>query len=65
MIHETRIISIGGQILGDAFRGYMGYSAGRWTVTRWSSTPAASPARPRSQDTAFEKAARGRAADTD
>jgi hypothetical protein len=30
MIHETRIIAIGGQIPGDAFRGYMGYSAGRW-----------------------------------
>ena len=30
MIHETRIISIGGQIPGDTFRGYMGYSTGRW-----------------------------------
>ncbi len=30
MIHETRIIPIGRQFPGDAFRGYMGYSAGRW-----------------------------------
>ena len=29
MIHETRIIPIGPRV-GDAFHGYMGYSAGRW-----------------------------------
>jgi hypothetical protein len=30
MIHETRIIPIGGPVPGDGFHGYMGYSAGRW-----------------------------------
>jgi hypothetical protein len=30
MIHETRLIPIGGHAPGDAFHSYMGYSAGRW-----------------------------------
>jgi hypothetical protein len=30
MIHETRIIPIGGHAPGEAFHSYMGYSAGRW-----------------------------------
>ena len=35
MIHEARLIPIGGQSPGDAFRGYMGFSApmGEATVT--------------------------------
>jgi hypothetical protein len=30
MIHETRIIPIGGRMPNNALRSYMGYSAGRW-----------------------------------
>src|SRR5262245_54319755 len=30
MIHETRVIPIGGRLPGDAFHSYMGYSTARW-----------------------------------
>jgi len=48
MVHDARIVRIGGQHLPASIQKWMGDSIGHWKATRWSSTPRTSPTRPAS-----------------